>query len=322
MRKRINGLSVHLLAELADAGNADGIGPATIAMAEDDKIFLRRGARDIKVAAIRRSDVRQFMLRDQRNNVDHGRAGGFGDTGNFTDMIAVDAGNQNAIDLDDHAVRGKFADAIKLRGDEAPGAFNAAQDAAADSDKTHNLIQNGRINGIDRDSNSANAERGDAIRFFRQAKSIGAEALDKLGILAINEIKSVQSVIRGQRITGAGDTGHGDLGTKFKGQFEFINGLARAEHAAGDARAIFRLIKSAFAETAADVAAGSNGKMNAADGFVRTFAEAWVHAGQVGKLNIIGLVVSNGQLHKKYSERGQELPAMAGSGSSCGVMTI
>jgi hypothetical protein len=222
----------------------------------------------------------------QRHEVEDVRTLGLHGGGDIQDMVLVDAGEGDGVDLQDEPLPFEGADGRQLLLHHHLPRVQAPVHMFAVAHPGIDAGRHGRVHGIDRDRDMAGAERGQVRGVRGEVQAVAGHAQEHFGVGFAHPAQGLQGLFRlGKGIARPGDADHGDAGVPEHDLVQIAHSLGRGQDRAGHAGAGFvETVELAVAEVALDVALGSHRQVDPAEqmpgGVVETgmFAEIESHA--------------------------------------------
>ena len=250
-----------------------GVGAAPRAMLHHRQIGGRRGADRLQARGRGRLDVAKRRAADRIQGHAIGNVGAQrGDLADdFRDVLIIDAGNDDRVDLHADAAAFQGGNRFRLAIPEQPGGGRAAIDPLRVADPGVNLRADFRIDGVDRQGDVARFQFGQFIDIGQDVQAVGSDAQKHPRMPPSDAPQGVQRRLgRGEWIARPGDADDGDPGVFFHDATQILFGLRRREDGAGHARpALVGAIVHPLAEVALDVAVRGDRQVDAAKRLAR-----------------------------------------------------
>jgi hypothetical protein len=162
-------------------------------------------------------------------------------------------------------------------------AFNAGVSYPVKNNRGTNFIQNIRIDGVYRYRQGFHPRGVYGLRVTLQQKAVGAEAVDELRKLPVDDPEGFQRVGRGQSVPRPGDSRHGYFRAQYKRPPHQIYGIGGVQQRSAYSGPLLGLVKSSLAKTALDIARGAYRQVQPSVGHIRLPGKTGVPGTDMGK---------------------------------------
>ena len=179
-------------------------------------------------------------------------------------VVRVDPGDQDRVDLHEHSARHQGADPRDLSFEEQRTRLATRQLTLPVAHPAVDGAPNLRVHGVDRDRDVAHLEVGKCGSVVGERQSVGGNAEEHVGMALTDPLEGCQRGSWGrQRVTGAGDADDTHRRVPSRNLVDIFGSLVGRQQSAGHpGAALVRTVETSVAEVALNIAAGGHWKMD------------------------------------------------------------